>query len=193
MTNEYIKAKDLVEIGKKYAKMSYGFTKWSAHVQTGDATYDFDGRYVVSVDKIADIRIIDDKNIIIWHKAQDKEMTNIYFGGWYNTKTNLYEIEVVNIVSDIDNAFYLAEQYKQKYIYDLKEEKLINVDQYFTLRQLKWELKNADNILLQLQKSYINSMNYVEITLFKSSYNKLMKVRKRIARRISLLESQGDV
>lgn len=192
MTEGYITVRDIVNLGKRYITQldKAGFTKSVTECQTFDATLD-DGRYVVAIHKIASIKIHDnDKQMVLWYKPDYAELYNVYVGGWYDEKEKLYEIEQVVIYNDIDDAINVAGHNKQEYIYDLKENKCINVNTYFILERLKRELESIDDTLKSLRWVWAMQKNgHLADDLIKA-YEWVMVTRKQIARRIVLLQNQ---
>ena len=47
--------------------------------------------------------------------------TTIYAGGWLDGRDNLYYLDAVNIVNDLDTALYIAHSAEQEAIFDLRE------------------------------------------------------------------------
>lgn len=192
MTEGYITVRDIVNLSKNYAKECKGFTKSVTECQTEDATLE-DGRYVVSISKIADIRCGDEKQIILWHKPDYAELFNVYVGGWFNEAENIYEIEEVLIFYGIDHAIEMANQKNQKYIYDLKEKKCINVDTYYLTKRLETELVTIDKNLEELKWLWSMEVDSEKAYTLYKSWDYVMLTRKQIARRIVLLNRYSDL
>ena len=193
MTKGYITAFDLVQFAKPFVGKKEGFTKWVSYDQIGDVVPDFDGRYVVSVEEIAKIKDIENQRIILWNRPNNKEIKDTYFGGWYNQKDNLYEIEEVMVYNNFDHALKEAIANKQLYIYDLIEHRVISVEQQIRYNNLTTTLVEVDNILDKLQLAWNLSTDSQIKDNLNDEWENLVKVKKRIERRLTLLKAWGEI
>jgi len=100
-----------------YHKNPDGFT---VYLKNGKVTSKIFKRYVVAYKTIIEIH---DYYIVFNGKLKDTS----YYGGWYDKEDNKYIIENVKLYNNLKYALKIAKKYKQKYIYDLKENKEIKV------------------------------------------------------------------
>jgi len=189
MTKGYITVQDIVYFNKNHVKNKTGFTESLTECQIFDATLE-DGRYVVSIDKIADIRTHPDKNIILWHRPKQAELYNVYVGGWYNEQTKIYEIEEVTFSNDIESALKIAQYNNQSFIFDMQDGKVINVRTYYLVKRLEAEKDEINKTLEALQIAWSLEKDGQIADALAKAYDYVMLTRKQIGKRIVLLERQ---
>lgn len=87
--------------------------------------YDFriHGRYVVSYQTLLEI---DEFSGVVIYRQPDTVASGIY-GGWYNKDDGIFYIEKNQTFTEKEEALKFGRQYKQKFIWDGKEQKEIEV------------------------------------------------------------------
>jgi hypothetical protein len=94
-------------------------------------------QYIVSYRTLITI----DKNTvpfkIVYHKIKDLNLNKCIIGAWLNTDTNIYYIELNKTFKSMTDALKFAYKHKQIAIYNMNNQKVINVSDWNT-KIKKW-------------------------------------------------------